>query len=232
MRRRGGLTVLCASALVMTAGAAAPAAATAAPRASASSNVVRLQNAAADLVRETSYKDKEGSARAVSAFTAALNAAKTDLATKAADEAAKITVALGEVKDALAAGDFAQASAAAREVRDAVDEAAAKVGATAAPTRGLAKTMASLKAAARDLDQEARNGDKAGSKRAYTAFKAAFADGGSKLKAKSARSYRSIDRARAAVGKALTSGNMTRLRAQTKALVTAVNAAAAAVGAR
>lgn len=98
----------------------------------------QLAAATGDLVRETTNKDKDGAQQAYDAFHTLFAANENDLKAKNPEAQAHIEDAMHEVRDALAAGDWTKAQAAATELQNEVNDAIRELGTTttALPTSG------------------------------------------------------------------------------------------------
>ncbi|HUP27047.1 MAG TPA: hypothetical protein VM409_01325, partial [Chloroflexia bacterium] len=81
----------------------------------------------ADLVRETTNKDKEGSQRAYDDFHATFAANENDIKAKDAATQATLEDRMHEVRDAITAGNFDKAADAAKELQQAVEDADTKL---------------------------------------------------------------------------------------------------------
>jgi LPXTG-motif cell wall-anchored protein len=87
----------------------------------------QLEAAAGDLVRETTNKDKDGSQRAYDEYHGVFAANETAIKEKDAATQADLEERMHEVRDALAASDWDKASAASKELLDAVQKGDAKI---------------------------------------------------------------------------------------------------------
>jgi hypothetical protein len=87
----------------------------------------QLEAAAGDLVRETTNKDKDGSQRAYDEYHGVFAANETAIKEKDASTQADLEERMHEVRDALAASDWDKASAASKELLDAVQKGDAKI---------------------------------------------------------------------------------------------------------
>ena len=87
----------------------------------------KLQSTAADLVRETTNKDKEGSQRAYDDFHEAFAANEAAIMAKDAATQAELETRMHEVRDAIAKGDLADAAQASKELQEAVQAADTKL---------------------------------------------------------------------------------------------------------
>jgi uncharacterized protein with NRDE domain len=98
----------------------------------------QLAAATGDLVRETTNKDTDGAQRAYDAFHTLFATNENDLKAKNAEAQAHIEAAMHEVRDALAAGDWPKAQAAATELQNEVNDAIRELGAltNTLPTSG------------------------------------------------------------------------------------------------
>jgi hypothetical protein len=98
----------------------------------------QMQTAAADLVRETTNKDKEGSQRAYDAYHAVFAANEDAIRAQNMEAWQHLENAMHEVRDALAAGDLSKAATAANELQTEVNDAMREMGGTAnsLPTSG------------------------------------------------------------------------------------------------
>lgn len=98
----------------------------------------QLAAATGDLVRETTNKDNDGAQQAYDAFHTLFAANENDLKAKNPEAQAHIEDAMHEVRDALAAGDWTKAQAAATELQNEVNDAIRELGTTttALPTSG------------------------------------------------------------------------------------------------
>jgi hypothetical protein len=202
---------------------------TARPKSAASkvpAAIGKLEAAAEDLVRETSFKDKAGSRRAFIALKSAFKKAERLLETKAREEAEEIDPRLDKVDKALKAGDFREANDLAKEIRSAVEDAVRKFRGGGSTTKGLDLVMEKLKEAARDLDQEASFKDSAGTKRALAAFQKLFNANKRRIEAKSATAEELIGRALERVSEEVGNQDTDKIRPATRALVAAVAKAA------
>lgn len=201
---------------------------TARPKSAASkvpAAIEKLETAAEDLVRETSFKDKTGSRRAFTALKSAFKKAEKLLETKAREEAEEIDPRLDKVDKALKSGDFREANDLAKEIRSAVEDAVRKFRGGGS-TKGLDLVMEKLKEAARDLDQEASFKDTAGTKRALSDFQKLFNANKRRIEAKSPAAEELIGRALARVSEEVRNQDTDRIRPATRALVAAVTKAA------
>jgi hypothetical protein len=130
-----------------------------------------LQQAASDVVRETSYKDKPGSKRAYGVFGEFFKTARGPIGAKSKELEDRIQEVSVELGDTLRKGDLGKAGREAKELQEAVNEAVSQVtGKEAGTKQGLVAVLEQMKAAARDLNEEARNRDKKGTRRAFQAF--------------------------------------------------------------
>jgi hypothetical protein len=91
----------------------------------------QLEAAAGDLVRETTNKDKEGSQRAYDEYHGVFAANEAAIKEKDAATQADLEERMHEVRDALAASDWDKASAASKELLDAVQKGDAKIASMA-----------------------------------------------------------------------------------------------------
>jgi hypothetical protein len=91
----------------------------------------QLEAAAGDLVRETTNKDKDGSQRAYDEYHGVFAANEAAIKEKDAATQADLEERMHEVRDALAASDWDKASAASRELLDAVQKGDAKIASMA-----------------------------------------------------------------------------------------------------
>jgi uncharacterized protein with NRDE domain len=98
----------------------------------------QLKSATDDILRETTNKDKDGAQRAYDAFHTLFATNENDLKAKNAEAQAHIEDAMHDVRDAIAAGDWPKAQAAATELQNEVNDAIRELGAltTALPTSG------------------------------------------------------------------------------------------------
>lgn len=98
----------------------------------------KLQTAAADLVRETTNKDKEGSQRAYDAYHALFAANEDAIRAQNMEAWQRLENVMNEVRDALTAGDLTKAATAANELQTEVNDAMRAMGGTAnsLPTSG------------------------------------------------------------------------------------------------
>jgi hypothetical protein len=87
----------------------------------------QLEAAAGDLVRETTNKDKDGSQRAYDKYHGVFAADEAAIKDKDATTQADLEERMHEVRDALAASDWDKASAASKELLDAVQKGDAKI---------------------------------------------------------------------------------------------------------
>lgn len=97
-----------------------------------------LQASAADLVRETGNKDKAGAQEAFNEFHTLFAANEDALKAKNAEAQAHIDAAMTEAGDAITAGDWVKAAAAATETQNEVNDAIRELGAmtNSLPTSG------------------------------------------------------------------------------------------------
>jgi hypothetical protein len=101
-----------------------------------------LESQTADLVRETTNKDKEGAQRAYDDFHTTFAANEEAIKAKNANAQAEIENFMHEVRDALQAGDMEKAAEASKELQNAVKEADALIMG-AATTSGESTTAGS-----------------------------------------------------------------------------------------
>jgi hypothetical protein len=186
----------------------------------------QLRSDVNDLVRETSLADKDGSARAFAALDTKFAGTKARLRAKAPDETAAISMWIEKADASLRAGRLAKAHTYAVNMTKELSDAATKItgGAVSTPT-GLAGVLASLKATAGDLDQEAGFHDTAGTKRELAAFTKLFTAHRAQIRAKSPKAATLVAGALARVTSEVTAGDKPGIRAATKALIGAVNRA-------
>jgi hypothetical protein len=202
---------------------------TARPKSAASkvpAAIAKLEPAAEDLVRETSFRDKAGSRRAFTALKSAFKKAEKLLETKARDEAEEIDPRLDKVDKALKSGDFREANDLAKEIRSAVEDAVRKFRGGGSTAKGLDLVMEKLKEAARELDREASFKDTAGTKRALSEFQKLFNANKRRIEAKSAAAEELIGKALAKVSEEVRAGDTDNVRPATRALLAAVAKAA------
>ncbi|MEO8287951.1 MAG: hypothetical protein ABI670_16100 [Chloroflexota bacterium] len=203
----------------------------------------KLQTETADIVRETTNKDKDGSQAAYDAFHETFAANEEAIKAKDAPSQAEIEDAMHGVRDALAASDWEEAAGAAKELQTAVKEAADKLGGATTTTgatggTGMSSTTATdtLAAAgvtmlsqANDLVRETANKDKDGALAAYDAFHTTFAANEDAIKAKNAAAQANIEEAMHGVRDALQASDWTKASAASKELVDTVTEANAMV---
>ena len=102
-----------------------------------STALTQLQSAANDLIRETTNEDTAGAQAAYNAYHDLFAANETDIAAKNADAQAALETAMHDVRDALAAGDWAKAQTAAKELLQEVNNTMTEMGMTTSlPTSG------------------------------------------------------------------------------------------------
>jgi hypothetical protein len=191
----------------------------------------KLRTAVNSLVRETSLGDKDGSTRAFAALDKTFAGEKARLRVKAPDETAAITMWIEKADASLRAGSLVKAHTYAVNMTKELSDAATKIaGAPAATPTGLAGVLASLKATAGDLDQEASFHDSAGTKRELAAFTKLFTAHRVQIKAKSPKAAALIASALARVSSEVTAGDKAGIRTATEALIAAVNRATTLVG--
>jgi hypothetical protein len=194
----------------------------------ATEEMAELQLAASDVVRETSYEDEAGSKRAHASFAELFKASEATIREKAPEAASRIDEESAAVEEALAAGDLAEASREARALQAAVNEAATAVTGSAGGTKqGLLAVLEQMKAAARDLNEEAKNDDAPGTKRAYEAFAKLFAASRKQITAENPGAAETIETGLAKVKTALEGkDDRATVLATTGDLLTAVTAVA------
>jgi hypothetical protein len=192
---------------------------------------IQLRTAVNNLVRETSLGDKDGSTRSFATLDKTFAVVKARLRVKAPDETAAISMWIEKADASLRTGSLVKAHTYAVNMTKELSDAATKItGAPAATPTGLAGVLASLKATAGDLDQEASFQDTAGTKRELVAFTKLFTAHRAQLKAKSPKAEALIASALARVSSEVTAGDKKGIRAATKALIAAVNRATTLVG--
>ena len=189
---------------------------------------VGLRAAATDLVRETSFKDKDGSKRAFADLVETFAAVKSRLRVTAPDETAAIDMWIGKTDASLNESNVGKAHTYAANIIKELSDAAAKLtlAAPAATSKGLPAVFANLKATARDLDQEAEFQDAAGIKRELAAFTKLFNASRAAIKAKSPKAEALIATALASATDEVRVGDKAGIRREAKALVAAVARAA------
>ena len=107
-----------------------------------------LENAANDLVRETTNKDAPGSQRAYDEFHDVFAANEGAIRDKDAATQAELETVMHEVRDAVTAGDWDKAAAASRELVDAVKKGDAKLASLPAGGTSQAATPTTMPATA------------------------------------------------------------------------------------
>ena len=199
------------------------------PTSQSATAVANLQLAASDVVRETSYKDKDGSQRAYDSFTQLFASTRAAIQAKGAELASKIEEESAAVGRALKRGDLAEASREAKALQKAVNSAATVItGQKAGTKQGLLAVLGQMRAAARDLNEEAKNKDAPGTQRAYQAFAKLFASSQRQLAAKDPGAVETIKTGLEKVQQAIEGKDDTaKIQATTGDLLTAVNAIAA-----
>jgi hypothetical protein len=93
-----------------------------------STAMTQLQNAANDLIRETGNQDKDGAQEAYNEFHTLFAANEDAIKAANAEAQAHIEAAMHEVNDALTAGDWTKASAAAKELAQEISDAMGEMG--------------------------------------------------------------------------------------------------------
>jgi hypothetical protein len=152
-----------------------------------------IQQAASDAVRETSYKDKAGSKRAYGVFGEFFKTARGPIHAKSPDLEDRIQEASVELGDTLRKGDLGKAAREAKALQKAVNDAVTAVtGKKAGTKQGLVAVLEQMKAAARDLDEEAKNRDKKGTRRALQAFQKLYVSTRDQIEAKDVHASEAI----------------------------------------
>jgi hypothetical protein len=163
------------------------------PSAKESAALAGIQQAASDVIRETSYRDKPGSKRAYGVFGEFFKTARTPIHEKSVKLEMRIQDASVALGNALRRGKLDQAGRHAKELQSAVNDAVAQVtGARSGTKQGLLAVLEQMKAAARDLNEEARNRDRKGTRRAFQALSKLFASSRSQIEAKDAGAAQTI----------------------------------------
>jgi phage-related protein len=188
--------------------------------------MANLQLAASDVVRETSYEDEDGSQRAIETFDRLFETGRSTIESKGPELARRIEEESDAVGGAVARGDLAGASREAKALQTAVNAAAAAVTGKAAGTeQGLIAVLEQMKAAARDLNEEAKNDDARGTKRAYEAFSKLFESSRKQLTAENPGAVETIETGLGKVRAALDGeDDAAAIQATTGDLLTATNA--------
>jgi hypothetical protein len=190
-----------------------------------------LRAAANDLVRETSFGDKEGAERAFDEVKKAFAKAKKTLAKRAPDETEAITEWIEKIDGALGAGNLKKAHTFAQNILKELKDAQGKLGTSAGPAKGLAGVFDQLEEKARDLAQEASFEDESGTKRALADFKKSFASVRKRIEAKSPKAEELIAGALEEVSTEVANDDKDGAKHAAKELVAAVNDAAKLAGA-
>jgi hypothetical protein len=192
----------------------------------------KLQAATADLVRETANKDKEGSQRAYDDFHTLFAANEEAIKDKNAEAQEHIEEAMHEVRDALAAGDFAKANTASTELQKEVNDAAGEMGMTGDTGNtggtldtGLEAAMQKLQTAIADLVRETSNKDKDGSQKAYNDYHDVFAANEAAIQAKDNATWQELEDLMHEVRDAVNAGDLEKANTASKELQQALSEA-------
>lgn len=152
-----------------------------------------LQRAASDVVRETSYKDKAGSKRAYGVFGEFFKTARGPIGAKSKELEDRIQEVSVELGNTLRKGKLGEAGREAKKLQEAVNEAVTEVtGKEAGTKQGLLAVLEQMKAAARDLNEEARNRDKKGTRRAFETFEKLYTSTRDQIEAKDVHASEAI----------------------------------------
>ena len=152
-----------------------------------------IQQAASDVVRETSYRDKAGSKRAYGVFGEFFKTARVPIGSKSKKLEDGIQAISVELGNTLRKGKLEKAGREAKELQEAVNEAVAQVTGNEVGTKqGLVAVLEQMKAAARDLDEEAKNRDKKGTRRAFETLEKLFTSSREQIEAKDVHAAEAI----------------------------------------
>lgn len=189
--------------------------------------VQNLQLDASDMVREIANEDQDGIQRAYGAFTKLFTANRDAIKAKSAEAEMRISDAYNAVSDALNAGDLGKAKDASTALLKALNDAAEPLtGVKSGSVEGLLLVMQQMKAAARDLEQEASFKDIKGLQASYDAFDKLFKASESQINDKSPQAAMLIEDASNMVRDSITGGDTAKVSAAADNLQKAVDDAA------
>jgi hypothetical protein len=192
--------------------------------------VAVLQESAGDLVRETTYRDRRGAVQAYKETQDRYEQVQEAVRSKAPGPAKEIESGLDATNRALQGDNVPVAATNAKRVLKAVNESAPAVtGKPSGPETGLAAQLRQMKAAARDVQQEIGRRDKAGTRRALTAFAKLYSSARDRIEAKVAATAGKIDQALREAKTAAAKGDAQGLKEAAQTLQGAVDEAIAAV---
>jgi hypothetical protein len=181
----------------------------------------KMLDDANELLGTVKKKEADASQAAYDTYHTTFAAHENDIKAKSAETQLKLEDAMHEVRDAITAADWDKAEQAAEELVAAITAAKTTLagsststgnssGSGAEASGDMASTMNSLKAAAADVQREAKNNDKDGAQRAYDEFHTLFAANENAIKAKNAEAQEHIEAAMHEVRDAITAGDFTK----------------------
>ena len=193
--------------------------------------LTELLNQANELLATVKKQEVDGSQNAYNLYRATFAAYEGEIQAKSAPTQATLETAMGGIRDALQAGDWAKSEAAAEALVTAVEKARGDLGGGAGGPGGAAvDALAKLQPAAADLLRETTNKDKDGSQRAYDAYHALFAANEDAIRAQNTEAWQRLENAMNEVRDALAAGDLTKAAAAANELQTEVNDAMREMG--